>query len=249
MRGTLCIAAVALLVAGPARADDQADMRKVIDKAIKAHGGADNLGKFKALTYTTKGKFYGMSAEGIDYTGEFSHQEPDKLRQEISGSVMGTDFKFVRVVNGAKGWTQLMGQTTAMDKDAMEEAREDIYASRVMQLVALRGKGFKFAPLGEVKVGKRAAVGVKVEHKGHRDINLFFDARTGMLLKTERPIKDLMAGKEFTQTTLHDDYKEVEGVKYARKLTILRDGKKYVEGVSSDYKPQEKLDDSTFAKP
>ena len=100
-----------------------------------------------------------------------------------------------------------------------------------------------------MKVGDRPAVGVKVAHKGHRDVNLFFDAKTGLLLKTERPAKDTMTGKEFTQTTLHDDYKEVEGIKHARKVTILRDGKKYVEGMSSDYKPQEKLDASTFAKP
>ena len=149
MGGILYVVAVALLCAGPGQADDRAALRKVVEKAIKAHGGADKLAKFKAATYTTKGKFYGMSAEGIDYTGEFSIQEPDKIRQEISGDVMGTAFKFVRVVNGDKGWTQLMDQTTAMDKDALAEAKEELYAGQVARLVVLRGKDFQLESLAQ----------------------------------------------------------------------------------------------------
>src|SRR5262249_42655075 len=152
-------------------------------------------------------------------------------------------------VNGNKGWTQVMGTTQELDKDAMAEAKENFYAERVKNLAPLTGKGFKLEPLGEAKVGKREAVGVKVSHKGHRDVNLYFDKKTGLLLKAERRAKDPMAGTEFTQADLYDDYKEVEGIQHARKLTILRDDKKFVTGVLSDYKPLEKLDNDVFAKP
>jgi hypothetical protein len=237
-----------LAVAGPVRADDEA-ARKVIDKAIKAHGGAKKLAKFKAVTFKMKGKFYVMSEDGTDYTGEWSIQSPDKIKVEISGEAGGATFKFVQVVNGNKGWIQLMDTTQEMDKDALAEAKETFYADRVRNLEALRGKGFKLEPLGEAKVGGREAVGVKVSHKGHRDVNLFFDKKTNLLLKAERRAKDPMAGTEFTQADLYDDYKEVEGIQHARKLTILRDDKKFLTGVLSDLKPLEKLDNDVFAKP
>ena len=58
MRTTLCLTAVALALAAAAaaRADEKADTRAVIDKAIRAMGGADKLGEVKALTFKVKGR-------------------------------------------------------------------------------------------------------------------------------------------------------------------------------------------------
>jgi len=252
MRARLCVtlgASLLFVCAGQSRADGEADARKVIDRAIKAHGGADKINNFKAATFKLKGKFYGMSDDGTDYTGEFALQGRDKMRFEINAEAGGMTFKFVQVINGDKGWVQAMGNTQEMDKDALAEAKEGMYAGRVTALAGLADKGFKFAPLGEVKVGDRPAIGVRVSHKGHRDINLFFDKKTNKLLKRERRAKDEMSGQEFTEVELYDGYKEIGGVQHPLKLTVLRDDKKYVVGGSSDYTLQDKLDDSTFAKP
>jgi hypothetical protein len=252
MRDNLCATLAASLLfagAGLVRADGEADARTVIDKAIKAHGGAEKRGKLKASSFKMKGKYYGMNPDGVDYTGEWSIQAPDKLRMEITVEVMGQTFKILRVVNGNKGWTRMMDATQEMDKDALEEAKEELYAGRVTNLVDLKDKGFTLAPLGEVKVGKQDAVGLRVSHKGHRDINLFFDKKTHLLLKSERRAKDLMGGGEFTAEEFFDDYKEVGGIQHAHKIKILRDGKKFVDGETTEFKPQEKLDDSAFEKP
>ena len=56
-------------------------------------------------------------------------------------------------------------------------------------------------------------------------------------------------GKEVTEETFFEDYKEVQGVKQATKLTVKRDGKLYLEGEMSDYQYSETLDASVFAKP
>ena len=39
-------------------------------------------------------------------------------------------------------------------------------------------------------------MGVKVESKGHRDVNLFFDKGSGLLVKAEFIIKDIMGGAD-----------------------------------------------------
>src|SRR5262245_48507259 len=76
--------AVLLAAAGGVRADE-ADAKAIIEKAIKATGGAEALKKFTAESVKTKGKFYGMG-EGIDYTAEASYQFPGKMRIEVEGT-------------------------------------------------------------------------------------------------------------------------------------------------------------------
>jgi hypothetical protein len=257
MRILLSAASAACLLlawTGAGRADDKADLDKVIDKAIKAHGGAENLGKFKAVTFKMKGKFY-MGEEGIDFTGEMATQDPGKSRMELSFEIMGKQAKFLQVANGDKGWQQIkVGDMTVKDeelnKEELAEAKEGQYAGSVGGLVVLKKKDFKLEPLGEVKVGDKPAIGVRVTHKGHRDISLFFDKKTSLLLKSERVIKDLeKGGEEVTQVELYEDYKDIKGAKHAGKITIQRDGKKHVEAEMSDYKVADKLDDNLFTKP
>jgi hypothetical protein len=238
-----------LVAAGLCRADDQADLRKVIDKAIKAHGGEANLTKFKASTFKMKGKFYGMG-DGIEFMGQWAIQLPKQISVQINFEVQGMQFKFAQVVNGDKGWTHLMDETKGMDDDELKEAKEGLYASQVERLVPLSQKGFKLAPLGDAKVDGKAAVGVRVSHEGHRDISLFFDKESGLLLKSERVVKDQMAGgKEVTETAVYSEYKAVDGLQHPYKIIIQRDGNKYVEAETTEFKPAEKLDEDMFAKP
>jgi outer membrane lipoprotein-sorting protein len=251
MRKAWCVTvALALAAAGLARADDKADTQAVIDKAIKAMGGADKLSKVKAVTFKGKGKFYGMG-DGTDYTGEWAIQPPDKIRFQMDFETNAMNFTVVLVFDGKKGWLKINDNTTALPKEGVAEAKEDIYARRVETLVPLvKDKGFALAPLGEVKVEGHAAVGVRVSHKGHRDINLCFDKKTGLLVKSERTIKDqMMDGKERRQETFHSDYKDVDGVKYPMKVVIKRDGDNYVESEVSDFETSETIDDTVFAKP
>jgi hypothetical protein len=237
---------VALAAGVPARADDQADMRKLIDQAIKAMGGQKNLAKYKAVTMKFKGNVFinGMKAA---YTAEWITQFPNQ--EKIS--VMGDNFTFDFVVDKNKGWVKSNDTTQDMGKDQLAEQKEAIYARAVEGLVVLKEKGYKLSPVGEVKVGKHDAVGVKVSHEGHRDVNLYFDTKTHLLLKVDTTVKPMdLGGKEVSQETTFEDYKEANGVKYPSKMHIKRDGQKYVDiDEVTEYKPEEKVDDSVFAKP
>lgn len=244
--GAVCV--IALLAAvSPIRADDDtAKLRAVIDKAIKAHGGADNLKKHPASVSKAKGTFYGMG-DGIEYTQEISVQHPGQMRIEVDTG----NFKFVQIFDKDKGWRKIGDQDTEdMSKDEVAEMREQMHAGAVTHLLVLQDKSYKLSPLGETKVGDHTAVGVRVEHKGHRPVSLYFDKDNGLLLKADTSGKDTRNdNKEFTSEELFSEYKKVDGVMVAHKLTINRDGKKYIESEITEYKPSEKLDDSVFAKP
>jgi outer membrane lipoprotein-sorting protein len=232
----------------PARADDAADARAIVEKAVKAHGGQEKLDKLPASTVAFKGTFHGMG-EGIPLTGEVSVQGPDKQRVEMEIEAGGQKFPIVIILAGDKGWTKIGKDTTEFDKEQLAEANEQAYASWVATLAPLKGKQFKLATAGESEVEKEAALGVTVSSKGHRDVTLYFSKKTGLLVKWETTVKEEGSGKEVTQESFASEYKEVQGTQQAYKFVVKRSGKLHVEGEATKIELFEKLDASLFEKP
>ena len=237
--GLALASVVGLSLAGVLRAEEPKD---IVEKAIKAAGGEEKLAKVKAQTWSAKGKYYGMG-EGQDYTAEYAVQFPNKFKFTVQGV-------FTIVYDGSKGWRKMGDDATEMTAEQLAEQKEQMHGSYLATLLPLRDKAYTLSPLGEVKVGDRAAVGVKVSSKGHRDVTLYFDKETNLITKSETTVKAEDQGfKEVNQEELYSDHQDVEGVKIPMKMTINRDGKKFVEAENSNFKLADKLDDGTFSKP
>src|SRR5262249_10371748 len=173
-----------------------------------------------------------------------------KMRVHIETEAGGMKLSFVRVTNGDKFWSKMGDNTTEVTaKEEIEEVKENGHAGWVTDLVPLKDKGFERASLGEVIVGDKKAAGVRVSHKGHRDVDLYFDKATGLLVKSEYTVKDDQSGRELRQETFYSDHKEVSGLKVPMKVAIHRDGKIYVDVEISEIELKDKLDDAVFGKP
>src|SRR5262249_40422194 len=151
------------------RADDQADVKAVIDKAVKAVGGREKLTKYKGRSTKIKGKISLQGAE-IEFTAESHVQDSNKLRSQFEGDFNGMKFTRIQIVNGDKGWVSMMGTVNEMNEDELANAKEELYATQVSSLTPLNDAAYKLAPLGESKAGDRTVVGVKVSHKDHKDV-------------------------------------------------------------------------------
>jgi len=235
----------------PTRAADDADkeVRAVVEKAIKAHGGADKLAKFKGAVVKGKGSA-DIGGMNVEYTSTTTLQLPDRMRLDVDLDVNGMKITFTQVLNGHKGWIKLLDKTKEMEKDHVAEAREQAHAAWVATLAPLTDKEFKLGSLGESKIDGKEAIGVQVARKDRRDVNLFFDKKSGMLLKSEFRTKDLLGdGKEFTAETFYSDYKEIDGAQHAMKQTQKRDGKDFGKNEISEIEKKDKFEDSVFAKP
>jgi hypothetical protein len=243
---TVAVGCFVLMSAYQACADDDAEAKRIIEKAVEAHGGAAKLTKLKAATWKSKGTFHGpMGAQ--EFTGEYAVQLPGKSRFDIAA---GNGFGFVFVLDGEKGWAKFGDQAQELDKGTVAEVKENLYATWLTTVAPLTDKTLSLKPLGESKVGDRPVLGVKVSQKGHRNVLLYFDKETGLLAKSSTKAKDLFqGGKEVEAVELYSDYKEFNGVKRPTKVTELKDGKTSVEETRSDYKLSERLDDKLFAKP
>jgi outer membrane lipoprotein-sorting protein len=244
MRKLLCTGiavGLTLMTLLSARADDAADARTLIEKAIKASGGKDKLAKFKAQTFSEKGTYYG-AGQGQPYTGKYAVQFPDKFRMEIKDV-------FTIVFAGDKGWIKFMGETKDMTKEQLANQKESTEAQYATTLLPLEDKAYTLTMLPEIKVDGKPALGVKAAKKGMPDVSLYFDKATSLLVKYSFRTKSEEEKKEVTQDVYLSDYHEVQGIQISKKVVIKRDDKQFVESEVADVKLLEKLDDSVFAKP
>lgn len=268
MRHLACAVLVFGLGLSIVHGDDAADARAIIDKAIKAGGGADALAKFKSQTFREKGTYYGLG-DGRPYTGIYSVRWPDYFRMKIEVVMKAEDKAkedrvdvLTMVVAGDKGWvkTEVKTEKAVQAMTDAEVAREknNLHGGYVATLLPLNDKGYTLSTLPEAKVDGKTVVGVKVVVKDRPDVTLWFDKTTGLLAKAEQMVQTEEAPKDkdekpkekqVKQETTFDDYKDFSGYKIATKVVAKRDGKLFVETTLSDVKPVEKFDEKVFAKP
>jgi hypothetical protein len=246
--GYFCSLACLLLSVDLVRGgDDDPGARALLAKAIKAAGGDDNLSKIKATTLKGRGNI-NIGDQKIDFTAEWIIQGMTQEKFEVDATLMGMNFKILKVINGDKGWQSINGMTADLSKDDLAAEKHGLYASHLQQLVPLKDKAYKLAPLGEVKVKDKDAIGISVSCKDHTDVSLYFDKKTYLLLKAQTRVND--QGKEMDEETFFSEYKAVDGVQMPHKIIIYRDGKPFVDGDISEIRLHAtRLDDSVFAKP
>jgi hypothetical protein len=244
----LTVLAVSLLLgAGESRADEQADAKALLDKAMQAMGGEAKLAKLR--TASVKGKLTGSpGGQEISVELEGTWQGMNQYRADADIQEGGRNTKGVLVLNGAKGWLKHMDRTEEAPEAIAAFLQNVFHAGRMPVLLpALADKAYAPTLLAEVKVGTRAALGLLLSHKDRKDVSLFFDKENGLLLKTEIRLTD-PNGKEITVEYRYNDYKDFDGVKLSGKIAIKLDNMELTMELK-EIKPVDKVDDSQFDKP
>lgn len=248
MRSCLLLPALLVLIlAAPGRAED--DLKPILEKAVKAHGGREKLEKLRkvAVQSRIKGKIEQLG--GIDITGETSGEE-GKFKQIIRGSVAGTAFTQTVTYDGKNMRIYVNDKEIKLDdKKLNEEAQEQIYVEKLVGMAFFQEKGYELSPLGESKVEGRPALGVQVASKGHRDVNLWFDKEKGLLIKTESRGLDFQSQQEVTREKILSDYKDKGGFLVPTQVVVKQDGKVLMTLELEDVKLVDSFDKDFFTKP
>ena len=182
--------------------------------------------------------------QSLPFTSEVTRSLPDRVRLAI---LLDKKFPLVTVLNGDKGWQQSGGATGELSPERVQELREEAYVWWLTTLVPLRQDPFTLTPLPDAKVGDQAAAVVRVSSPGHPDAKLFFDKRSGPLLKIERRASEtgVLVDKEY----LYADFKEFDGVTLPTKESVLINGKKWTETTLSSCKFPREVDKDAFTRP
>jgi hypothetical protein len=235
---------LALALVGHAQ-DDGA--RAQLDRAIKAHGGAEKIGKLTASRVRSKGKLELLG--GIEFNQSIAYQLPDKLREELDMEVMGQKVKTVSVFNGKKAAILVNGKPLPLT-DAIKDALKDAgHLLEVVRLVKLTTPPYELSALGEARVNDRPAVGVRVARKGRKDVNLFFDKKTNLLAKVEHRVTDPLSGQEQTEERIIVEYETTGALPSAKRVVMNRDGKKFMEIEVLEVQHPDGISDDEFAVP
>jgi hypothetical protein len=249
MRPWLFGIALAVTASGIAAADDKA--AAIVKKGIEAHGGAEALNKYTAARYTMKGEVDVMGT-ATEFTGGMA-QATDKFRMDLAFEIMGMKVTFRQVINGEKfRRTVKVGDMDVPAGDVeKDEIKMALIGHQVERLTPLLDpKQFTLRAADEEDVnGKKAAVVVVTPKAIDKELKLYFDKESGLLVKSGHPGKGPGGGgarMDVYQENYMSEFKKVNGVQVATRVLQHHDGKKFLTADMSDYELLEKLDDSEF---
>lgn len=226
---------------------DQTEAQEIIEQAIAAQGGKEQVGKL--LTKPWRAGVKG-TAGPLEITGTLSHHGPEKGRTVMKLGPEGKKIEVVVVHDGEHVWRSINGKTQEITGPELEEMKDGTWRSRKVRflLPLLTDDGIELTMLGETKVADRLAIGVRVKSKGHRDVDVHFDKESGLLAKMESRIKSPDA-REIVLEQVFSDYKEFDGLKLATKFTKFENGRQTSVEQFTDLEFVDQLDAKELAKP
>jgi hypothetical protein len=231
-------------------ADDAADAKAIIAKAIKAAGLAKGTDKPFAETWKDKGTI-NIMGQKLDYVATWIFQSPDKYRLELKAEVMGQTIDVIQATDGTKAIEGVLGLQKDLEDEKLEHAKIEAYQFWIMSLnPLLKDKGFKLKTLGAKKIGDHETVGVQVDRQGKPDVKLYFSKDTGLLAKLDIKIKNEFDDwKEALDENFFEDYKDQDGRKGFTKLRVRRNGDLILEANLSDWRRIAPVDLKKFQEP
>ena len=240
---------VAFLVNSAALAQAPDEARALVERAVKAHGGAEALERIRADKVKFKGALV-IQGHNAPFVAETTVQLPSKYKNVIEMNHNGDKHTIVHVVNGNKVYIALDGRDLKADAAQLAEIRSGLELERVKRLLPLlQDKSYQLALLEELEVNNRPAVGVRITGRGRREMRLYFDKELGLLVRAENRLDGGKGKPEIRQHFFFGDFKDIGGYKRPTKVRAYRDGKQIMEAELLDAKALDKVDETEFAKP
>jgi hypothetical protein len=242
------VCAALVLFGGVAAAEDKP--REIIERAIKAHGGQNKLERITCDKVKAQGVMH-IGDDDVPFTTETFVQLPGQFKSTVVATQNDRKRTIVQILNGDKTSVTVDGQPIKVTAASDLEMRENMHLERAVRLVPLlTDKAFELAALEETKVNDQPANSVRVSMKGHKDLRMYFDKETNLLMKTEHMLEEPKEGKEFKQEEYYGDFKDLGGgFTRPTRITVYRDGKKIMEAKLTEVKYLEKIPETEFTKP
>lgn len=200
---------------------------EIVKKCVNALGGKEALKKYS--NYQAKGEIkvsmYGMELPGTLETIITGRKSWTRIEIGYEGNV----YTMIMSYDGKTAWMDRMG--AIVDQPSLNyESDLDHHTSLLIE------KGAVFSFVKEKEIEGRRTFGIEADFKGKKT-TFFIDQETYTVL--EVVYKDLYYGAKFTKEMLEKrvnfrEYKKFDGIFFATRMTLYREGKKYLESHYSE---------------
>lgn len=239
----LLLAFSLLAVATGARADEATDLVK---KVMEAHGGEAALKKYKACEYAMTGTMNVLGAE-LKFKANVAYLFPDKYSMTIDTELMGMELKIGQIVNGDKVKTTLNKMAQKVGDAEKAELKAALTAQEMSFIYPLLDvKKFAIKLEKDAKVGEINAKVLSVTPKGGKEVKLYFDEKTSLVLRMARKGMAPGAGGEVDEESTFSDYKLVDGIQTPMSIKVMHNGEVFMKAKVVETKYLEKLDEKKF---
>ena len=252
MKRFICLLCMMALVSFTACAK-KTTVDNVINKAVEAQGGAANLAAIKDQVGTwdmTMSMPQGDSANTMTTMNTvtiITYKAPNKIKFETlgpDGAAMMT-----AVYDGANGWNAMMGQVAEMT-EAEKQENATMAETWVSAFYDYGEKGIKTVLMPDTTVdGKMYNRIHTTDRFGNTSVS-YCDAQTGLVERMEGMGTNPMDKSKKPYTMYFSDYAEIDGVKWAKKVTSKdADGNLMWEATLREAKHNTGVTDEVFAMP
>lgn len=236
-----------LVVSGLAPAvPAQEPPRAVIERAIVAHGGHARLALARCERVRLKGTMHVGSAS-LPFTNELAVALPGRYKSVVTIDDGTRTRQVVHVLDGEKAAALVDGQPQTVTGVHLAQLRQTLQLEHAMRLMPLLTDAeFRLSGLGQVRYNNQVFAGVQVAGRGQRELKLWFDQASGLLVKSEHKL-DGPGGKDVLQEAFYADYRDAGGYRRPGKVVVLRDGKKVMEAELIDARRCERFEPDEFS--
>jgi hypothetical protein len=234
-----CVASVTTPIPASAQTVDE-----LVARHVEARGGYQKLKAIQTLKITRT-----VATTFSDVRVIIYRKRPDLYRGEQGPTTPGAPLT-PRVVNREGAWDVTQGKVVARSEAAATESRE-LDGDFDGLLVDWKDKGHAVTFDGREKLPSGDTYKLKVRTKGGAERTIYLDAST-YLERRQTGVLNLPGGRQFNVVIDFDNYKDVNGVKFAYDISEERTGTEpvmslvtYTETIEANLA----MDDSLFAPP
>jgi hypothetical protein len=192
--------------------DERHELEQAVQKVLEAAGGESKLALVRGLTARTEVVMHDPWGTHIALR-DTAMEWPDRHRFVFT-SAENERIQQFQLLNGTEGWFRDPRGLRPMRSEQLKEALETTYLARFSFLpIALRDPDLELTLVGETTVEDQTAFGIQVVHPRFRELVLYFDRETGLLVRRDSyPVERTGSGRVYSMQTFYSDHRTVDGI-------------------------------------
>lgn len=217
---------------------------ELLEKHIEARGGKDKIKAIQTVTWSA-----GMEMMGMSMPLSVQLKRPNKMRQDVEVAAMGA--KIASAFDGTTAWmiNPMNGSEEAqkMPEEAANAMKEQGAIDGAV--MGYMEKGYEMTYAGKEMVKDKPAHKVDVQLPEDKSVAVYFDAESFLEVMSVQEGQNPMTGASGEIATYPSEYREVEGVMMAHKVTSEFNGELLQTFVIDTIEVNKEIPDSIFEMP